>query len=188
MKKRAFVRYSKQGKIVPGSLILTSGSFPNGPSTWNEVPADLCCDTGDCPIPDFGAWRMVTGGEAGNGVVLNDGNSGNFNRFTIIGPDDNDGDGWVYLKQYFPTGATFNIDYKWTSFDDDAGGPPSVDWPVYWTSSTEPTGIPGDLTVRVSDTPEDDTWSITVPPGEWFAVGIYSDDSCCGRGFLQIDF
>jgi hypothetical protein len=44
MKKRAFVRYSKNGKIVPGSLILTSGSFPSGPSTWNEVPADLCCD------------------------------------------------------------------------------------------------------------------------------------------------
>lgn len=44
MKKRAFVRYSKQGKIVPGSLILTGGSFPQGPSTWNEVPADLCCD------------------------------------------------------------------------------------------------------------------------------------------------
>lgn len=43
-KKRAFVRYSKQGKIVPGSLILTAGSFPNGPSTWNEVPVDLCCD------------------------------------------------------------------------------------------------------------------------------------------------
>jgi hypothetical protein len=43
-RKRAFVRYSKNGKIVPGSLILTSGSFPSGPSTWNEVPADLCCD------------------------------------------------------------------------------------------------------------------------------------------------
>jgi hypothetical protein len=43
-KKRAFVRYSKQGKIVPGSLILTAGSFPQGPSTWKEVPADLCCD------------------------------------------------------------------------------------------------------------------------------------------------
>jgi hypothetical protein len=40
-KKRAFVRYSKQGKIVPGSLILTAGSFPQGPSIWNEVPADL---------------------------------------------------------------------------------------------------------------------------------------------------
>ena len=44
MKKRAFVRYSKQGKVVPGSLILTSGSHPSGPSTWKEVPADLCCD------------------------------------------------------------------------------------------------------------------------------------------------
>jgi len=44
MKKRAFVRYSKQGKIVPGSLILTGGAYPQGPSTWNEVPADLCCD------------------------------------------------------------------------------------------------------------------------------------------------
>jgi hypothetical protein len=44
-KKRAFVRYSKQGKIVPGSLILTAGSYPNGPSTWSEVPADLCCNT-----------------------------------------------------------------------------------------------------------------------------------------------
>jgi hypothetical protein len=43
-KKRAFVRYSKQVKIVPGSLILTSGSYPNGPSTWKEVSADLCCD------------------------------------------------------------------------------------------------------------------------------------------------
>lgn len=43
-KKRAFVRYSKQGKIVPGSLILTAGSYPEGPSTWNEVPADLCCN------------------------------------------------------------------------------------------------------------------------------------------------
>ncbi len=46
MKKRAFVRYSKNGKIVPGSLILTGGSYPQGPSTWKEVPADLCCNSG----------------------------------------------------------------------------------------------------------------------------------------------
>lgn len=44
MKKRAFVRYSKKGKVVPGSLILTGGTFPKGSSTWREVPADLCCD------------------------------------------------------------------------------------------------------------------------------------------------
>ena len=57
MKKRAFVRYSKQGKVVPGSLILTSGSFPSGPSTWKEVPADLCCDN---PIQLFFAPFTVT--------------------------------------------------------------------------------------------------------------------------------
>jgi hypothetical protein len=44
MKKRAFVRYSKQGRIVPGSLIITNGSYPSGPSTWDEIPADLCCE------------------------------------------------------------------------------------------------------------------------------------------------
>ena len=46
MKKRAFVRYSKQGKVVPGSLILTSGTYPKGPALWKEVPADLCCESG----------------------------------------------------------------------------------------------------------------------------------------------
>lgn len=47
MKQRAFVRYSKQGKIVPGSLILTSGSYPQGSATWAEVSVDLCCTTPD---------------------------------------------------------------------------------------------------------------------------------------------
>lgn len=45
MKKRAFVRYSKQGKVVPGSMILTGGSYPKGPAIWKEVPVDLCCTT-----------------------------------------------------------------------------------------------------------------------------------------------
>lgn len=44
MKTRAFVRYTKLGKVVPGSLIITKGSYPKGSSTWKEVPADLCCD------------------------------------------------------------------------------------------------------------------------------------------------
>jgi hypothetical protein len=48
-KKRAFVRYSKQGLVVPGSLILTGGAYPQGPSTWKEVPADLCCSTSVFP-------------------------------------------------------------------------------------------------------------------------------------------
>lgn len=62
MKKRAFVRYSKQGKVVPGSLVLTGGSYPQGPALWKEVPADLCCanhtisfnlTSGDTQNPDI---------------------------------------------------------------------------------------------------------------------------------------
>ena len=64
MKKRAFVRYSKQGKIVPGSLILTSGSFPSGPSTWKEVPADLCC----LPKQDYSSCLALQGVPDGEGV------------------------------------------------------------------------------------------------------------------------
>jgi hypothetical protein len=43
-KQRAFVRYTKSGKIVPGSMIITQGSYPEGPALWAEVVTDLCCD------------------------------------------------------------------------------------------------------------------------------------------------
>ncbi len=46
-KKRAFIRYTKKGKLVPGSLITTQGSYPSGPATWKEVTYDLCCDGGN---------------------------------------------------------------------------------------------------------------------------------------------
>jgi hypothetical protein len=43
MKKRAFVRYTKNGKIVPGSLVFTYGSYPEGPALYKEIPYNLCC-------------------------------------------------------------------------------------------------------------------------------------------------
>jgi hypothetical protein len=43
-KKRAFVRYTKDGMIVPGSLIVTTkGGYPTG-GLYGEVPVDLCCE------------------------------------------------------------------------------------------------------------------------------------------------
>ena len=185
-KKRAFVRYSKQGKIVPGSLILTAGSYPNGPSIWKEVSADLCCNDILCTPANYGDWKLVTGGVAGDGVVLVD-HLEDCPTYTFVGPNDDDDDGWVYLTKYFPSTTCLEIGYEWTSFDDGAGSPPDVDWPVYWNSSTQPTGIPGDLTVRVSDTPDNGTWNVTVSAGQWFSIGIYSSDSCCGRGFLTAE-
>jgi hypothetical protein len=43
-KKRAFVRFTKNGKIVPGSLVITNGSHPEGPAVWQEIPYDICCE------------------------------------------------------------------------------------------------------------------------------------------------
>jgi len=41
MKNRAFVRYNAKGEIVPGSLIVTGGTKPQGPAVWKEVSVDL---------------------------------------------------------------------------------------------------------------------------------------------------
>lgn len=49
-KKRAFVRYGKNGKLVPGSLIVTQGTHPDKPSTWKEVPYDICCEPPACSL------------------------------------------------------------------------------------------------------------------------------------------
>jgi len=42
-KQKAFVRYTKNGQIVPGSLVL-SYNYPK-PGLWAEVITDICCDT-----------------------------------------------------------------------------------------------------------------------------------------------
>lgn len=53
-KKRAFVRYTKAGKLVPGSLVITDGTHPDGPATWREITFDKCCDdnNGGCCGPN----------------------------------------------------------------------------------------------------------------------------------------
>lgn len=47
MKKRAFVKYSKSGKLIPGTTIITSGKYPKG-GPYKEIPYDLCCETDPC--------------------------------------------------------------------------------------------------------------------------------------------
>jgi len=47
-KKRAFVKYTKKGKIIPGSLIVgTSGGYPKD-GLYEEVTPNLCCETPQC--------------------------------------------------------------------------------------------------------------------------------------------
>jgi hypothetical protein len=173
---KAWVRYDGNNNAVAGSLIFQKDKPKVG--KWKEfMDVSLCCPA-DC-TPDYSPWRLVTGGEAGDGVVLVDDLADQ--DFTFIGPNDNNNNGWVYLTRQFATETCLEIDYQYATFD---GG--THDCPVYWTSATQPTGQPGDTTCRISDNPEEGTWEITVPAGQWFSIGLYSDDSCCGRGFLSI--
>jgi uncharacterized protein (TIGR02145 family) len=36
-KQRAFVKYTQSGDIIPGSMILTAGSYPSGPGLYREI-------------------------------------------------------------------------------------------------------------------------------------------------------
>lgn len=175
---KAWVRFDGNGNAVAGSLIFQKDKPKVG--KWKEFQdVNLCCPVTDC-TPNYGPWRLVTGGLGGDGTVLIDDLQDN--EFTIVGPNDSQSNGWVYLTRYYDEETCLEIEYEWASFD----GGTEYDRPVYWNSPTQPTGEPDDIESRVENTPEDGTWNITVPAGQWFSIGIYSDDSCCGRGFLSI--
>jgi hypothetical protein len=65
-KKRAFVKYTKQGRLIPGSLIVTtSGGYPiNG--LYQEVPMDLCCLTTTVPPVSLFKFDTSTTGSVGS--------------------------------------------------------------------------------------------------------------------------
>jgi hypothetical protein len=45
MKKRGFVRYTKKGQLVPGSLVVTTnGGYPDKTALWKEVSTNYCCE------------------------------------------------------------------------------------------------------------------------------------------------
>jgi hypothetical protein len=60
-KQRAFVKYTKSGRIIPGSLIITTnGGYPrDGP--YHEVPTNLCCVAPIPPIDNRVAYNSSTG-------------------------------------------------------------------------------------------------------------------------------
>ena len=169
---KAWVRYDANNKAVAGSLTYLKNKPTSG--VWKEY-------TEGGSALNYGAWKLVTGGAAGDGTVLVDDLQND--AFTTIGPDDNNNNGWVYLTRYFPDGALLEINYKYASFDEGV----IHDRPVYWVSNSRPTGQPGITTSRAESSPESGNWETSVNPGQWFSLGIYSDDSCCGRGFLTTE-
>lgn len=81
MAQRAFVRYTKKGHIVPGSLIVTTkGGYPKD-GTYKEVIVDQCC--GNQAL----RYNLITGENSNVGI----GPWGAANPFPWSS-------GWVYLS------------------------------------------------------------------------------------------
>lgn len=129
-------------------------------------------------LNSIGEWTNVN--VQGDGTMTRTGN----NTYRIDGPNDNnDGGGWLFIKRQFDTPTTMSIDYIWSNSDEEP-----ADWPMYDVVSEEPTGEISN-TNRLDDTSalyETGTWEINVPSGSWLAIGVYSSDSCCGSGSLNI--
>jgi hypothetical protein len=114
----------------------------------------------------------------GDGIITRTSN----NTYRIDGPNDDEADGWLFIKKYFDTETTMSIDYSWSS-QDDAG----LDRPIYEVTEQEPSEV--DIVNKLRDTNaqfETGTWTINIPANRWVAIGVYSTDSCCGSGSLQL--
>ena len=116
----------------------------------------------------------------GDGTITRTGS----NTYRIDGPnDDNDGGGWLFIKRYFDTATTMSIGYEWNRQDAE-----TEDWPMYDVVSEDPTGEISNANRLDDDNAnhETGTWTINVPANNWLAIGVYSTDSCCGSGSLNI--
>ena len=126
----------------------------------------------------IGEWTNVN--VLGDGTMTRTGN----NTYRIDGPNDNnDGGGWLFIKRYFDTPTTMSIGYVWSNSDEEP-----ADWPMYDVVSEDPTGeISNENRLDNNNALyETGTWEINVPANNWLAIGVYSEDSCCGSGSLNI--
>ena len=126
-----------------------------------------------------GPWTLITGEDAGDGTAT----EVSPNYWEMVGPNDGNDEGWIYLKKQFPDGATVKFDYSWST-DDEGGG--CCDWVIGGVFSFEPNGLPPNYEEIISEfTPEEKSVTFIASPGQWIYFGIYSTDSCCGAGNLN---
>ena len=125
----------------------------------------------------IGEWTNVNP-DGNDGTITKTGN----NTYRIDGPNDDTGSGQVYIKKFFNTPITMSIGYEWSNLDT------NEDWPIYEVTQTEPTGAINNTTKleNNNNSYETGSWTINVPANNWLAIGVYSTDSCCGSGSLNL--
>lgn len=126
--------------------------------------------------PNQGPWTIDFGSD-GSAVEVSD------NYWEMVGPNDENGQGWIYIKKQFPAGAKVTFEYSWDTDDSDG----CCDWVISNVTTNEPHGLPlGSIDNQINpETPYTGTLIQNAKPGEWIFIGIYSEESCCGAGLLN---
>ena len=106
MKTRAFVKYTKLGKIIPGSLITTTGGAPDKSSIWKEVPTDVCCDNSKFCMPT-GTLITIASTEINESNLINFSAGAKDKLYIAIGCTTNNN---VYWSVELNTSTITNID------------------------------------------------------------------------------
>jgi len=186
----------KYTAAITASRYLGDGSrLTNLPSTtnWNKDKEYVLRNTeqltfsGDYILENCDLYiDGYTPNSIGNWIPVNFNGDGSITRtsnntYRIDGPNDDEADGWLFIKKYFDTETTLSIDYEWRNQDE------GEDWPIYEVTEQEPSEV--DIVNRLDDNNanyETGSWTINVPVNRWVAIGVYSTDSCCGSGSLSV--
>ena len=104
----------------------------------------------------------------------------------ILGPNDDEDDGWSYIKTQMSADGSITFDWEFTTSDG-----VEYDWGFYYVSANEPIGN-NDIDFNaniITDTDNDSgNQTINFTAGDWVSIGVFSDDSCCGPGLLKVSF
>ena len=139
-------------------------------------------DTSRCCVPSIlTGWNTNLDGDGSINFVVGGAN--------IVGPNDGTDEGWSYIYRQFTSSGSFTYTYTLTSADEGL----NVDWPFEYVTTDDPSDeaninayISDDNNTYASNVPETGTRTVNYNAGDYVVLGIFSSDSCCGRGNLLL--
>lgn len=124
------------------------------------------------------AWSPITGGLAGNGTIVETSPG----IFSIVGSSDGVSNGWTLITKDFSESTALQVKYNYTTNDGILG----TDRPIRFMSASVPTVPETDLTFAKYQ-PEKGCFTVNVPGGRYYTMGVYSTDSAEGPGYLDLE-
>lgn len=133
------------------------------------------------PAPPPRVWTTTRDGDGS--VSL--GNDGTLTA-NIQGPNDSGGAGWSAVYSLFTERTTLTFTYNWFTSDGI-----NYDFPFIFETPSEPSSLFNYSMANyrnsiVFSNSQSGTHTFNTSGGTYVCIGVYSTDSCCGNGQLQV--